>query len=410
MQNGVNRAAVAMICGVVAWVVCVLHGVFVGENVILKYTDEACKVILFLIATNTILEIMAGNGVFDSLTKWLRMRNSKHFLWAISLLTFIISANVDNLTTVVLMMSIMGQIVSSHFQKRIYACAILVSALLGGSFTVIGDMTSLMLWAHEAVTPSAFAAGLILPVLATLLVFNLLMSTLLHGRVEALSIINRYDGDESTWNPFQKIFMLIIGIGGLWSIPSFHSITNLPPYLGALTLLGLVWVIEGIYNFKRNGNRLFIQRKYIRNTEFIGMRLILYFLGITLLVGALTESGCLTVVSQWLNTNIHNVYIYGAFFGIISTLVDNIPFVMLGLNLFDVDTVNQMSIFAENGTYWQILAYCSAMGGSLLYVGTLAGYAVVEVEKIRLSWYFRHISWRVLIAWVAGMAIFVLTH
>lgn len=410
MQNGVNRAAVAMICGVAAWVVCVLQGMFVGENVIVKYTAEACQVILFLIATNTILEIMAGNGVFDSLIRWLRMTNSRHFLWAISLLTFVISANVDNLTTVVLMMSIMGQIVSSHYQKRVYACTILVSALLGGSFTVIGDMTSVMLWVHGAVTPSAFAAGLILPVLATLVVFNLLTSTLLHGRVEAISILNKYDGDDSTLTPFQKIFLLIIGIGGLWAIPSFHSLTGLPPYLGALTLLALVWMIESIYNFKVSGNRLFVQRKYIRNTEFIGMRLILYFLGITLLVGAITESGCLTVVSEWLTTNIHNVYVYGAFFGFISSIVDNVPFVMLGLNLFDVDTVNQSSIFAQNGTYWQILAYCSAMGGALLYVGTLAGHAVVEVERIRFSWYFRHISWRVLIAWAVGMAIFVLTH
>lgn len=427
--NHVNRAAVAMFCGVSAWVVYMVHGAdflslmgypdyhligqekqFIADNVIVKYINEACQVILFLIATNTILEIMNNNGVFDSLVRWLRTRNSRKFLWALSLLTFVISANVDNLTTVVLMMSIMGQIVVSHRQKVVYSCVIFVSALLGGSFTVIGDMTSLMLWVRGVVTPSAFAAGLFLPAITSLCVFNLLVSKLLVGQVEVSSFINRYDGDDSMLTPFQKIFLLFIGLAGLWSIPTFHDVTKLPPFLGALTVLALVWVIEGIYNFRQNGNMLFIQRKRIRNTEFIGMRLILYFLGISLAVGALVECGALKFVGELLQTHVHNVYVYGAFIGFISSFIDNIPFVMVGLNLFAEETVGAAPEFAQNGIYWQLLAYCSALGGALLYVGTLAGHAVVEVERIRLPWYFRHIFWRVLVAWAAGMVVFYLTH
>ena len=427
--SNINRAAVAMFCGVSAWVVYMLHGSdflalmgypdydligqekeFIAQHVIVKYWGEACQVILFLIATNTIVEIMNNNGVFDSLIRWLRMRSSRQFLWTLSLLTFTISANVDNLTTVVLMMSIMGQVVASHRQRVIFACVILISAILGGSFTVIGDMTSLMLWVHGVVTPSAFAGGLILPVLSALVVFNLLISRLLVGNVEVSSILGRYNGDDSWLRPWQKLLLLFIGLAGLWSIPTFHTLTRLPPFLGALCVLALIWLVESLYNFKRSGNMLFIQHKYLRNTEFIGMRIILYFLGVSLAVGAVVECGALSYVSDQLTTHIHNVYAYGAIFGAVSSIVDNIPFVMVGLNLFEQDMANASTDFVQNGAYWQLLSFCSAMGGSLLFVGTLAGHAVAEVERIPFAWYLRHICWRVFLAWMVGMGVFYLTH
>ncbi|MBQ4277071.1 MAG: sodium:proton antiporter [Bacteroidaceae bacterium] len=427
--SNINRAAVAMFCGVSAWVVYMLHGSdflalmgypdynligqekdFIAQHVIVKYWGEACQVILFLIATNTIVEIMNNNGVFDSLTRWLRTRHSRRFLWALSAITFLISANVDNLTTVVLMMSIMGQVVASHRQRVVYSCVILISAILGGSFTVIGDMTSLMLWVHGVVTPSAYAGGLILPVLASLVVFNLLVSRLLVGNVEVSSILGRYDGDDSLLRPWQKVMLLVLGLAGLWSIPTFHTVTKLPPFLGALCVLALIWLVESMFNFKRSGNMLFIQHKYIRNTEFIGMRIILYFLGVSLAVGAVVECGALSYVGEQLTTHIHNVYAYGAIIGVISSLVDNIPFVMAGLNLFEQELTDTASDFVQNGTYWQLLSFCSALGGSLFFVGTLAGHAVAELERISLAWYFRNIFWRVLLAWAVGMGVFYITH
>ena len=277
----VNRAAVAMVCGVIVWVIYLLRGgdyvelvhgeeylaflkgavptgdslkYFVAEHVITKYIGEACSVILFLIATNTIVEVLHNNGVFDSLIYWLRMRNSRIFLWVISLLTFAISANVDNFTTVVLMMSIITQIVRSHYQRVIYACTIMVAACLGGCFTAIGDMTSVMLWVRGAITPSAYAAGLFLPAFASLCVFNLLIATKLHGRVELFSILSRYNGDDSSLAAWQKVMLLVLGIAGLWFIPSFHAITQLPPFLGALSVLALIWAVEGLCNLERNGN------------------------------------------------------------------------------------------------------------------------------------------------------------
>ena len=404
-----NRAALAMFSGVFVWAVFTLHGgVAEPGSLISTYIDRACQVILFLIATNTIIEILHNNGVFDSLQWWLRMRSSKRFLWILSLLTFIISANVDNLTTVVLMMSIMSRIVANHRQRIVYACAILLAATLGGAFTVIGDMTSLMLWVGDTVTATGYAKGLFLPCIASLAVFNLSLTPLLHGNVEVHSALHRYRGDDSLLHPWQKTTMLAIGIIGLWFIPSFRLITHFPAFLGALCLLALVWLVEGIFTFKVNGNRLFVDRKYLSNTEFIGMQIILYYLGISLGVGALTECGALQAAHAFLTQHLQNVYAYGLVVGALSSVIDNVPVVMMGMNIFPIAPATTQ--FCQDGTYWQLLSYCSAMGGCLLYISTLAGRALLSVEKIRLTWYLRHILWRVLIAWGIGLLIFRLTH
>ena len=431
----INRAAVAMVCGVVAWVIYMINGgdfvrlmhsreyaefighaisspdtvkMFVASKIMPTYIAEACSVILFLIATNTIVEVMHNNGVFDPLIHWLRMRSSKKFLWVISGITFVISANVDNLTTVVLMMSLVSHIVRNHHQRVIYACAIMIAACMGGCFTVIGDMTSVMLWVRGTVTPTAYSAGLVLPALVTTCVFNLLMMVKLHGRVEVFSIFSQCDGNDSYWPAWQKVVLLIIGIGGLWFIPSFHFITKLPPFLGSLSVLALVWTIEGLFNLERNGNQLIVQRHYFRTTEFIGMRMILYFIGISLATGALAECGALDWLGRWLESNINNVYAYGALTGAISTVLDNVPIVMMGMNMFSIDATS--TDFCVNGIYWMMLSYCCACGGCLLFTGTMAGQAVLEVEKIRFRWYMRNYFWRVLVAWAAGMAVFAVMH
>ena len=427
-----------MVSGVAAWVIYMVNGgqfvqlmhqsdyasfmssgmsssdsikYFISEHVITRYIIEACSVILFLIATNTIVEVLHNNGVFDSLMSWLRMRGSRKFLWTISILTFVISANVDNLTTVVLMMSFVANIVRTPYQRVIYASAIIVSACMGGCFTAIGDMTSVMLWVRGLITPSAYAAGLFLPAIAVLCTFNLLIGSMLHGRVEIYSVLTRYDGNDSAWAAWQKVVLLVLGIAGLWFIPSFHFITKLPPFLGSLSVLALIWAVEGIFNLEKNGNVLLVQRHYFRNAEFISIRIILYFLGITLGVGALAECGALDFVGRWLESNINNVYIYGVAVGLLSSILDNVPLMMSCMNMFPLDTVPEStSEFVQNGIYWQLLSFCCACGGTLLFVGTLAGQAVLEVEKIRFRWYIRNFLWRALAAWAVGLGVFWLTH
>lgn len=433
-----NRAAISMFCGVI---VCVLYMLqasdyiqlmhpedyqsflagassstdlvkqFVADHVLVKYISEACAVILFLIATNTTVEVMNNNGVFDPLARWLRMRNSRLFLWILSFLTAFISFNIDNLTTVVLMMALVNSIVRSQSQRIVYSCAVLFSASVGGCCSVIGDMTSLILWIRGVVTPTALFSGLIPACLTSLAMFNILMGAALQGRVEVVSTINRYDGDDSTLAPWQKFIMLVLGIVGIWFIPTFHYLTKLPPFIGALCVMSLIWLVEGLFNMKRNLISVFVQRHYFRNTEFIGMRLIVYFLGVSLAVGVMAECGLLSFVGDWLENNINNVYIYGLITGACSSVVDNVPVVLMGLNMFPLDSAaNATSAFIQNGIYWQLLLYCSAMGGALLFVGTMAGQAVMQVAKMRISWYFKNYFWRVLLAWIAGLVVFYFTH
>ena len=418
--NHINRGAVAMFSGGIVWLVYMLEGSdflrlmhpddfvggmsihkFVADNIIMRYVAEACQVILFLIATNTIVEVMNNNGVFDPLTKWLRMRSGKRFLLALSFITFAVSANVDNLTTVVLMMTIMCKIVTNHTQKVICSCAILVAANLGGSFTVIGDMTSLMLWVREVVTPSMFAMGIFLPAFVTLCVFNTLLSTMIKGHVETSSTLNQFRGDDSLLSNWQTITMLVIGLVGLWSIPTFHSVTGFPPFIGALCVLSVIWILETAFTYRTNGNLLFVKRNHLKNTEFISIQIILYYLGVTLGVAALKECGALDVAKNWLDNSFHNVYIYGAITGIASSVIDNVPFVMTGMNLFELN--ESSPDFMIDGNYWLMLSYCSAIGGCLLYVGTLAGHAVIDLQKLRLSWYLRHIFWRMILSWAVGL-------
>lgn len=434
----VNRATVAMVCGVVAWVIYMINGgdfirlmhgdeyaaflqgavstpdsmkSYVAENIMVNYIAQACSVILFLIATNTIVEVLHNNGVFDSLLDWLRMKNCRIFLWIISFLTFAISANVDNLTTVVLMLSVISQIVRNRHQRIVYACTIMVAACLGGCFTAIGDMTSVLLWVRGLITPTEYTAGLFLPSFVSLCVFNLLISQLLHGRVEIYSIFTRYRGDESPMPFWQKTILLILGIAGLWFIPTFHYLTKLPPFLGSLCVLSLIWAVEGIFNLERNGNTVYVNRHHFRNTEFIGMRMILYFLGVSLCVGAVAESGALDYLGRWLQTHVDNVYCYCVVTGFLSSFCDNLPVMMAGMNMFPLDTlVGSDSAFVVNGLYWQLLSFCCACGGCLMFAGSLSGQAVLEVEHIRFRWYMRNYFWRALVAWVAGLAVFYITH
>ena len=435
--NHISRAAVAMICGVVAWLLYMLRGgtflqlmhaddynaflagdessahavkEFVANHIVGGYITEACSVILFLIATNTIVEVLNNNGVFDPIAEWIRTRNSKKFLWVLTGLTFLISANIDNLTTVVLMLTIMNQIVRSHAQKVVYACAIMMAANLGGSVTVIGDMTSLVLWVRGVVTPSSFFLGLILPALCAMAVFNLCTSTLLHGKVEIHSFLDRYQGDDSPLAPWAKTLLLVVGIVGIWAIPTFHAETQLPPFLGALCVLALVWVVDGILNLERNGMDIVVRRNYVRDSEFISMKTILYFLVVSLGVGALKETGAINYISDLMTTYIGNEYIYASVLGLLSSVVDNVPLMLIGLNSFDLDTVNAASAFALNGSYWQLLSLCSALGGSLLMIGSLGGQQAMETENVRMIWYIRHFLWRVFVAWAVALAVFWMTH
>lgn len=443
----INKAAVAMFLGVTGWILYMvdgaeyihrfyaedynefLHGAlstastvksYIANHIFLLHVANISQIVLYLLATMAIVEVLNSNGCFDFITDWIRTRNGKRLLWYLVLITFFLSANLDNLTTTVLMLTIMRKIVSEKKYRMYMGAAIVIAANCGGCATVIGDINSLMLWVKEAVTPGSYSAALFFPALVAMIIPSYLIARKIpeHIDVELPRII--YRGDDSVLSFWQRGIMLFVGIGGLWFIPTFHSITKLPPFVGALCVLAVFWVVNELMNSSLiKSNQPVTSVRLTRTLQYENWQTILYFIGISLAVGAIKETGAFAVAVQWLNTHIHNIYIIGIIFGFFSAILDNIAIVLSSISMYDViasaDLMPGMnwsyiSYFMQNGEYWKLIAFCGGIGGCLLPIGSIAGYALMKSEKVSIWWYLRMISGKVLAGWVAGLLVYFLVN
>ena len=286
--TGVNKAAIAMFLGTVGWVVYVCWGAdfvtaqhaadyrewlggnvstsesvkyFIYDCVFLNYVGRAAAIVMFLLATMATVELLNNNGCFDFITEWIRTRNSKRLLWTITIATFILSANLDNLTTATMMLVIMHKIMQNSRQRMLVGSAILLAANCGGCFTVIGDPIGLILWGDGAVTASRFSAYLLLPALLAWVIPTILINRELPDRLDTAWSPSPYRGDDTRLNRWQRLVMLFVGIGGLWFIPTFHNITKLAPFLGALCVLSVLWVVNEAFNRKLIDSGLMSSRR-----------------------------------------------------------------------------------------------------------------------------------------------------
>lgn len=439
--TGVNKSAIAMFVGTVGWVLYVAYGSdfvmmrhpheyldflsgasptseavkhYIYYNVFFTYVGKAAAVVLFLLATMSIIEILDNNGCFDFITEWVRTRNSRRLLWTLTVATFLISANLDNLTTATMMLVVMRTVVRSHRQRMIVGSAIVLAANAGGLFTVIGDPTGVMLWTLGAVTATDFSTYLLLPALVAWIIPTWLMGRQLPDRLDVDWPSAPYRGDDTNLNRWQRLAMLIVGIGGLWFVPTFHNITKLSPFLGALCVLGVLWVADEAVNRKLIATGQITRRSRPRALEYGPIQQILYCLGILLALGAVAETGALEAASEWVDYNIHNVWITGALCGLLSGLVDTFTVAVAHMQMYPIvdaagldrwADADYMASFAENGVFWKILPYTTAVGGCLLCFSNVAGLALMKMERIRTAWYFRNVSWTVLTGWIAGFAV-----
>lgn len=443
--TNVNKAAVAMFAGTVGWVLYICYGTdfvmsqhpreyvdflsgadptgvsvkqFVAQNIFLKYVGRGAEIVLFLLSTMTIVEILDNNGCFDFLTEWLRTCSSRKLLWIMSVMTFAISANLDNLTTTTMMLVIMHGILPGRRQRMIYGCAIVLAANCGGALTVIGDPIGLVLWNTGAVTASDFSASLAVPCLVAWVLPTLWLSRSLPGRVERQHVVLPYRGDDTRLNRWQRLLMLFVGIGGLWFIPTFHSITKLSPFLGSLCVLSVLWIVNEVVNRKLMNVDQMIQRRIPRVLQYGVIQLMLFIMGIILAVGVLKETGVIYTIAQWCDDNIHNIWVMGVLAGLISSVVDTFASSAAFISLYGVvDPLrlglwvdsDYMSLFLQNGMYWKVIAYSSAMGGNILLLGSVSGLALLKMERIRIGWYFRNVGFVVLAGWLLGLGIMWIT-
>lgn len=444
--TNVNKAAVAMFAGTVGWVLYICYGTdfvmsqhpreyvdflagidptgasvkqFVAQNIFLKYVGRGAEIVLFLLSTMTIVEILDNNGCFDFLTEWLRTCSSRKLLWIMSIMTFAISANLDNLTTTTMMLVIMHNILPSRKQRMIYGCAIVLAANCGGALTVIGDPIGLVLWNMGAVTASDFSASLAIPCLVAWVLPTLWLSRNLPWRVERQYVALPYRGDDTRLNRWQRLLMLFVGIGGLWFIPTFHSITKLSPFLGSLCVLSVLWIVNEVVNRKLMNVDQMIQRRIPRVLQYGVIQMMLFIMGIILAVGVLKETGVIYTIAQWCDGNIHNIWIMGVLAGLLSSVVDTFASSAAFISLYSVVEPSRlglwmdsdyMSLFLQNGMYWKLIAYSSAMGGNILLLGSVSGLALLKMERIHIGWYFRNVGVVVLAGWLLGLGIMWITN
>lgn len=427
--TGVNKAAIAMFLGTAGWVVYVCYGTdfvmeqhpgdyaeylagmqatsetvkfFIYDHIFLKYVGKAAAIVMFLLATMSIIEILNNNGCFDFITEWIRTRNSKRLLWTITLATFIISANLDNLTTTMMMLVIMNNILQSGRQRMLVGSAIVLAANCGGCFTVIGDPVGLILWGDGAVTASHFSAYLILPAILAWVIPTILINRQLPDRLDCEWNASPFRGDDTRLNRWQRFVMLIVGIGGLWFIPTFHNITKLAPFLGALCVLSVLWVINEAFNHKLMNADQMAQRRIPRALQYGAIQQMLFVMGIMMGMGVVTETGVFADIASWFDSSIHNIWLVGISSGILSSLIDTFTVAVSNIMLYSVAEAGDM---ATNGAYWKIIAYCTAVGGCLLCVGSTSGLALMKMEHVRMGWYLKNLTPKVLIGWLIGVVV-----
>ena len=439
--TGVNKAAIAMFIGTVGWVVYICWGtdfvmalhpheyveflageepsskavkLYIYDDIFLNYVGRAANIVMFLLATMTIIEILDNNGCFDFVRKWIKTRNSKQLLWTITFATFVISANLDNLTTATLMLVVMREIVQNRRQRWLIGSAIVIAACCGGCFTVIGDPTGLLLWGRGAVTATRFSAYLALPAILAWVIPTILINRDLPDTLDTQWSPMPYRGDDTNLNSWQRVLMLFVGIGGLWFIPTFHNITQLSPFLGALCVLSMLWVVNEAFNHRLMKSDRLAERRLPQSLQYGAIQQMLFVMGIMLGMGVMLETGVLGDVSAWIDYNIHNIWVVGILSGLLSSIVDTFSIAITDISLYPVLDQGRLGLWAdsdymgnfmENGAYWLVVAYSTAVGGCLLFVGSASGIALMRMEHVKLTWYVRNVSLKVLLGWLVGMAV-----
>lgn len=436
--TNINKAAVAVFARTLCWVLYICYGAdfvssqhsseytnflsgavptsvavkqFIASNIFLKYVGRAAEIVLYLLATMTIVEVLNNNGCFDFLKQLLRTRNSRKMLWMLALITFILSANLDNLTSTVMMLTMMHGVVQNRRQRMLLGSVIVISANMGGALTVIGDPTNLIIWNKNAVSATNYSIAVALPCLLAWALPTWWIGRALPERVDTGWIVMPYRGDDTRLNVWQRLLMLIVGIGGLWFIPTFHDITKLSPFLGAFCVLSILWIVNEIFNRRLDNVDKMIQNRIPRVLQYGVIQMMLFIVGIMLLLGVVKETGAISWLAAWCNANIHNVWIMGIIAGAVSSVLDNVATAASFFTLYDVSASVQSAAagLAQNGIYWKVIAFSVVAGGNILGIGSLAGLSLLKMEHMHVGWFFRNVGWKALVGALAGLGTLYLT-
>lgn len=412
----VNKAAIALLMCVLCWTLYMMDpgqylsqalpgaagslqelATQVGESLKMHLGDTA-ETLFFLMGAMTIVEVVDTYGGFNFVRDIMKTRNKRKLLWRIAFMTFFLSAILDNLTTSIVMIMVLRKLIRDNKERMIFASIVIIAANAGGTFSPIGDVTTIMLWIKGMITTGGVLSELFLPSVVSLLIPVFILQFSLKGKLASEQ--NLPEANVSTFTRRQRHIVFFLGVGGLIFVPIFRYLTNLPPFMGILLVLGLLWMVTEFF-YRSTSEDDTMARRVSHLMSRIDMSTILFFLGILMAVACLSEIGVLTALGTTLN-NVSggNHYLVTGTIGVISSIVDNVPLVAGCMGMYPIAPTGDMAV---DGLFWQLLAYCAGVGGSMLIIGSAAGVVVMGLEKITFGWYLKHISWVALVGYLAGM-------
>jgi Na+/H+ antiporter NhaD/arsenite permease-like protein len=396
----INKSASALVTGVLCWTIYILFkgGSFgEGPEELASHFAEISGILFFLLSAMTIVELIDSHDGFDVITSVIQTRDKKKLLWIICFITFFLSAILDNLTTTIVMVTLLRKLINDKEERWLYSGMVIIAANAGGAWSPIGDVTTTMLWIGGQITTLNIIKSLIIPSLVTLLVPLLVLSMRLKGNFNNGEYIKLSASATST----EKAIIFYSGIGALLFVPAFKSITHLPPFMGILLALGIVWIIVELVHWSKDD----IERGSLsvgRAMQRIDTPSILFFLGILLAVSAMDAAGILHGAARLLNNNIQDINMIIIAIGALSSVVDNVPLVAAVMGMYD------LSMYPTDHYLWEFIAFAAGTGGSMLIIGSAAGVACMGIEKITFGWYLKNISWLAAAGFLAGSAIYII--
>jgi Na+/H+ antiporter NhaD/arsenite permease-like protein len=429
----IDKAASAILTAVICWTLLVM-----GADTILPLLDmgsagvssngahvttelrhhlgEISEILFFLLGAMTIVELIDAHEGFKVITDRIRTNKRVTLLWLVGFITFFLSAALDNLTTTIVMISLLRKLIDDQKERWFYAGIVVIAANAGGAWSPIGDVTTTMLWIGNQISASGIIVSLFIPSLVCLLVPLLILSLTMKGEIQRphVKLSKKEQRDPTT--PFERNLVFALGIGALVFVPVFKTVTHLPPYMGILFGLGVLWVVTEVIHRGKND-----EDKHPLSVVGVLRRIdttsVLFFLGILLAVSSLATAGHLTQVATLLRESFNNVYVINVAIGLLSAVVDNVPLVAGAMKMYPLvspevlaqagQEASWLSNFQIDGTFWEMLAYCAGTGGSCLIIGSAAGVAAMGMEKINFVWYLKRISLLAFLGYISGAATYI---
>jgi Na+/H+ antiporter NhaD/arsenite permease-like protein len=399
----INKAASALVGAGLLWTI---YATMSGDPALVdrqlnESVSSTAQVVFFLIGAMTIVEVIDAHNGFEVITSLIRTRKQTTLMWLVGFVTFFLSAMLDNLTTTIVMISLMRKLLDNQSDRLLFAAMIVIAANAGGAWSAIGDVTTTMLWIGGQITPLAIIKGVFLASMFNLIIPLAALAFLLRGREVAAP--REQNGDLFRVNILERNLIFYLGLGILVLVPAFKAVTHLAPFMGILFGLGLLWMVgELIHRDKEEDEKTHLT--LVSALKRIDMSSIVFFIGILLAVAALERAHILETLARWLDATVGRQDVIVVMLGLLSAIVDNVPLVAASMGMYS------LAQYPADSFLWEFVAYCAGTGGSILIIGSAAGVAAMGLEKIHFFWYVRRISGLALLGYFAGAAAYIVQY